>query len=67
MAIRYNGANIPGKACSDSYDWTYESVTDLSLILGKPKEALNYAGGIPIYIKEIGRERDEGYPGFQLQ
>lgn len=34
---------------------------------GKPKEALNYAGGIPIYIKEIGRERDEGYPGFELK
>ena len=33
---------------------------------GKPKEALNFAGGIPVYIKEIGRERDEGYPGFEL-
>ena len=34
---------------------------------GKPREALNYAGGIPVYIKEIGRERDEGYPGFELK
>ena len=36
-------------------------------IPGKPKEALNYAGGIPMYIKEIGKERDEGYPGFELR
>lgn len=36
-------------------------------IPGKPKEALNYAGGIPVYIKEIGREREEGYPGFKLK
>lgn len=40
---------------------------DLTHILGKPKEALNYAGGIPVYIKEIGREKEEGYPGFELR
>ena len=36
-------------------------------IPGKPREPLNYAGGIPVYIKEIGRERDEGYPGFEMR
>ena len=36
-------------------------------IPGKPKEHLNYAGGIPAYIKEIGKERDNGYPGFDLK
>ena len=37
------------------------------LLAGKPIEALNYAGGIPMYIKIIGKEREEGYPGFHLQ
>lgn len=36
-------------------------------IPGKPREALNYAGGIPVYIKEIGREREGGFPGFHLK
>ncbi len=37
-----------------------------SNIPGKPIEPLNYAGGLPLYIKEISREKDESYPGFEL-
>ena len=36
-------------------------------IPGKPREALNYAGGIPQYKKIITGEREEGYPGFDLR
>ena len=35
-------------------------------IPGKPKEPLNFAGGIPMYIQVTGKERDEGYPGFDI-
>jgi hypothetical protein len=36
-------------------------------IPGKPREPLNYAGGIPLYIKTIEEERAEGYRGFELR
>lgn len=36
-------------------------------IPGKPKEPLNYAGGIPQYIKELEKETSGGYGGFDMQ
>lgn len=38
-----------------------------SNIPGKPKEALNYAGGIPLYLKTLNDVAQEGYKGFTLQ
>lgn len=38
-----------------------------SNIPGKPIEALNYAGGIPLYIKKIGAEKENAYSGFDIQ
>ena len=35
-------------------------------IPGKTREHLVYAGGIPLYLKIIGKEKAEGYPGFTL-
>jgi cation diffusion facilitator CzcD-associated flavoprotein CzcO len=35
-------------------------------IPGKPVEALNYAGGLPTYLKTIAEVRDQGYKGFKL-
>ena len=36
-------------------------------IPGKPREPLNYAGGIPLYMKTIEEIRDQGYKGFELK
>ena len=36
-------------------------------IPGKPREHLNYAGGIPRYKKTLEEVRREGYRGFQLR
>lgn len=36
-------------------------------IPGKPREPLNYAGGIPMYIKTIEAVKNEGYKGFELK
>lgn len=33
-------------------------------IPGKPREQLNYAGGFPLYQKELQRTLDEGFKGF---
>jgi cation diffusion facilitator CzcD-associated flavoprotein CzcO len=35
-------------------------------IPGKVREHLVYAGGIPLYMKIIGKEKAEGYPGFDV-
>jgi hypothetical protein len=35
-------------------------------IPGKPREHLNYAGGIPRYKKTLEEVRGEGYRGFRL-
>jgi cation diffusion facilitator CzcD-associated flavoprotein CzcO len=37
-----------------------------SNIPGKPREPLNYAGGIPLYIKTINEVFEEGYKGFEV-
>jgi len=34
---------------------------------GKPKEMLNYLGGLPRYVEQINVVRDTGYPGFELK
>ncbi|EXJ75669.1 uncharacterized protein A1O5_00176 [Cladophialophora psammophila CBS 110553] len=36
-------------------------------IPGKPKEPLNYAGGIPQYIKTLAEVKGQGYKGFEIQ
>ncbi|KAK5063168.1 hypothetical protein LTR84_005244 [Exophiala bonariae] len=36
-------------------------------IPGKPREPLNYAGGIPMYIKTLEECKSEGYKGFIMQ
>ncbi|OCL12744.1 monooxygenase [Glonium stellatum] len=36
-------------------------------IPGKPKEMLNYLGGLPDYVKRITSAVDLGFPGFTLQ
>jgi hypothetical protein len=36
-------------------------------IPGKTKEALNYGGGIPLYIKTINDVLANGYEGFIVQ
>ena len=33
---------------------------------GKPAQALNFTGGIPLYVKELNECADEGYKGFDL-
>ncbi|RDW80447.1 hypothetical protein BP5796_05145 [Coleophoma crateriformis] len=33
-------------------------------IPGKPRESLNYAGGIPRYVRECREKEDKGYEGF---
>ena len=35
-------------------------------IPGKPREHLNYAGGIPRYLQILSDVRDKGYAGFKL-
>lgn len=35
-------------------------------IPGKPREALNYAGGIPLYLKTIRGCVEDGFTGFEL-
>lgn len=35
-------------------------------IPGKPREALNYAGGMPLYLKTIQDVLDEGFKGFTV-
>lgn len=35
-------------------------------IPGKPREHLNYAGGIPRYKKTLEQVRNDGYDGFVL-
>lgn len=37
-----------------------------SNIPGKPREPLNYAGGIPLYLKTIEEERNSGYQNFEI-
>lgn len=66
----YNGAYVLSSPPTVLKDWRGERCADTLLhrnIPGKPREALNYAGGIPQYIKEIQRESGEGYPGFELR
>jgi hypothetical protein len=36
-------------------------------IPGKAKEALNYGGGIPLYVKTINDVLTSGYEGFVVQ
>jgi hypothetical protein len=36
-------------------------------IPGKVKEALNYGGGIPLYVKTINEVLANGYEGFTVQ
>ncbi|TVY26702.1 Baeyer-Villiger monooxygenase [Lachnellula hyalina] len=36
-------------------------------IPGKPKEMLNYLGGLPRYVEQIEAVRDSGYAGFDLK
>lgn len=36
-------------------------------IPGKPREALNYGGGIPEYIRTISKVMNNGYDGFTLR
>jgi cation diffusion facilitator CzcD-associated flavoprotein CzcO len=38
-----------------------------SNIPGKPREPLNYAGGIPLYIKTIKGATEKGYKGFEVR
>lgn len=42
-------------------------VFSLANIPGKPKEALNYSGGIPLYDKECREALNNGFEGFQTQ
>ena len=35
-------------------------------IPGKPRESLNYAGGVPRYNRECNEKADNGYEGFVL-
>lgn len=35
-------------------------------IPGKPKAPLNYAGGVPLYIKTIHEKLDNNYEGFTV-
>jgi hypothetical protein len=35
-------------------------------IPGKPREALNYAGGIPTYLKTIREVLDNNFEGFTV-
>ena len=36
-------------------------------IPGKPRESLNFAGGIPVYIQKLKGESRGGYPGFHVR
>jgi hypothetical protein len=36
-------------------------------IPGKPREPLNYAGGVPLYIKTINDVLKNGYEGFHVE
>jgi len=36
-------------------------------IPGKPREALNYAGGIPLYVKTIRESLEHNYEGFKVE
>ena len=33
---------------------------------GKPRESLNYAGGIPRYVRETKEVAEKGYAGFNF-
>ena len=35
-------------------------------IPGKPKQVLNYAGGLPLYIKTIREALENDYDGFEV-
>ena len=35
-------------------------------IPGKPKQALNYAGGVPLYLKTIREVLENNFDGFEL-
>ena len=35
-------------------------------IPGKPKQALNYAGGVPLYLKTIREVIENNFEGFEL-
>jgi hypothetical protein len=35
-------------------------------IPGKPREALNYAGGVPRYVRECKEVAEKGYAGFSF-
>ena len=37
------------------------------LVPGKPKEPLNYAGGIPEYMRQLNQAVEKGFEGFTVQ
>ena len=41
-------------------------LTDCSQIPGKPREPLNFAGGIPLYVKMLRESLDNDYKGFEV-
>ncbi len=38
----------------------------ISVDAGKPREALNYAGGMPLYLKTINEVIDQDFKGFTV-
>jgi hypothetical protein len=47
-------------------NWTDRCGGQGTNIPGKKKEALNYSGGLPLYIQTIGEVADKGWEGFEL-
>jgi len=39
---------------------------DFYVNAGKPREALNYAGGMPLYLKTINEVIDQDFKGFTV-
>lgn len=63
----WNGANIPGKLSSVCLSAHSRAVLTRLITVGKPREPLNYAGGIPLYLATIQDVKEKGYRGFNLQ
>jgi len=59
----YMGTNIPG---SYSCGVGLAIRANLCVDTGKPREALNYAGGMPLYLKTINEVIEQDFKGFTV-